>query len=64
MEINGVAHTFITVGNFAAARAFKRPARAACQLPDQSTIIRVRASLTDSSRPRGALPIGDITRLA
>ena len=26
------------------------PSRAACQLPDQSTIIRVRASLTDSSR--------------
>jgi hypothetical protein len=30
------------------------PGRAACQLPDQSTIIRVRPSLTDSSRPRGA----------
>jgi hypothetical protein len=30
------------------------PSRAACQLPDQSTIIRVRPSLTGSSRPRGA----------
>jgi hypothetical protein len=30
------------------------PSRAACQLPDQSTFIRVRPSLTDSSRPRGA----------
>jgi hypothetical protein len=25
----------------------------ACQLPDQSTIVRVRPSLTDGSRPRG-----------
>ena len=33
------------------------PGRAACQLPDQSTIIRVRPSLTDSSRPRGARSI-------
>ena len=30
------------------------PGRAACQLPDQSTIIRVRPSLTGSSRPWGA----------
>ena len=33
------------------------PGRAACQLPDQSTIIRVRPSLSDSSRPRGARSI-------
>ena len=33
------------------------PGRAACQLPDQSTIIRVRPSLTDSSRPRGAVTL-------
>ena len=33
------------------------PAGAACQLPDQSTIIRVRPSLTDSSRPWGARSI-------
>ena len=36
------------------------PGRAACQLPDQSTIIRVRSSLTDSSRPRGARSIASI----
>src|SRR5262249_3651586 len=35
-------------------RPSQLPGRAACQLPDQSTIIRVRSSLTDSSRPRGA----------
>src|SRR5277367_3131729 len=35
-------------------RPSQLPGRAACQLPDQSTIIRVRPSLTDSSRPRGA----------
>jgi hypothetical protein len=37
--------------------------RAACQLPDQSTIIRVRPSLTGSSRPWGARSIasfGDV----
>src|SRR5450756_753688 len=33
------------------------PGEAARQLPDQSTFIRVRASLTDSSRPRGARSI-------
>ena len=32
------------------------PSRAARQLPDLSTIIRVRSSLTDGSRLRGALP--------
>ena len=37
-------------------RPSQLPGRAACQLPDQSTIIRVRSSLTDGSRPRGALP--------
>ena len=35
-------------------RPSQLPDRAACQLPDQSTIIRVRPSLTGSSRPRGA----------
>jgi hypothetical protein len=35
-------------------RPSQLPGRVACQLPDQSTIIRVRPSLTDSSRPRGA----------
>ena len=29
-------------------------------LPDQSTIIRVRPSLTDSSRPRGARSIASV----
>src|ERR1019366_5413452 len=38
------------------------PRPAACQLPDQSTIIRVRPSLTDSSRPRGARSIASIPR--
>ena len=37
------------------------PTRAARQLPDLSTIIRVRSSLTDGSRLRGALPIADHT---
>src|SRR5215510_3484393 len=35
-------------------RPSQLPGRVACQLPDQSTIIRVRPSLTGSSRPRGA----------
>jgi len=35
-------------------RPSQLPGRAACQLPDQSTIVRVRASLTDGSRPWGA----------
>src|SRR3981189_2365780 len=37
------------------------PSRAACQLPDLSTIIRMRSSLTDGSRPRGALPFSDLS---
>src|SRR5271156_6573161 len=41
-------------------RPSQLPGRAACQLPDQSTIIRVRPSLTDSSRPRGARPIASL----
>src|SRR5713226_4130621 len=41
-------------------RPSQLPGRAACQLPDQSTIIRVRASLTDSSRPRGARSIASV----
>src|SRR5947208_8639726 len=36
------------------------PSQAARQLPDLSTIIRVRSSLTDGSRPRGALPAPDV----
>jgi len=35
------------------------PDQAARQLPDLSTIIRVRPSLTDGSRLRGALPVPD-----
>jgi hypothetical protein len=41
-------------------RPSQLPDRAACQLPDQSTIIRVRPSLTDSSRPRGARSIASL----
>src|SRR4029077_7473388 len=37
------------------------PSRAARQLPDQSTILRVESSSTDDSRLRGARPKGDIT---
>jgi hypothetical protein len=40
------------------------PNQAARQLPDLSTIIRVRSSLTDSSRLRGALPCSDMQRLS
>src|SRR5262245_56364499 len=36
------------------------PDRAARQLPDQSTTLRVDSSSTDDSRLRGALPLGDI----
>ena len=36
------------------------PSRAARQLPDQSTILRVESSSTDVSRLRGARPTGDI----
>ena len=35
------------------------PSRAARQLPDLSTIIRVRSSLTDDLRLRGALPLAE-----
>ena len=35
------------------------PSRAARQLPDLSTIIRVRSSFTDDSRLRGALPLAE-----
>ena len=38
------------------------PARAARQLPDQSTTLRVESSPTDDARLRGALPIGDTSR--
>jgi hypothetical protein len=41
-------------------RPSQLPGRAACQLPDQSTIIRVRPSLTDSSRPRGARSLASV----
>src|SRR5215211_7010658 len=39
---------------------FRLPGRAARQLPDQSTILRVDSSSTDDSRLRGALPIPDV----
>src|SRR5262249_17450882 len=38
------------------------PARAARQLPDQSTTLRVESSSTGNPRLRGALPIADVTR--
>jgi hypothetical protein len=37
----------------------RSPARAARQLPDQSTTLRVESSSTDDSRLRGALPLPD-----
>jgi hypothetical protein len=39
---------------------FRLPSRAARQLPDQSTTLRVESSSTGDSRLRGALPRGDI----
>ena len=39
------------------------PDRAACQLPDLSTIIRVRSSLTGGSRLRGARPFPNLLRM-
>ena len=41
-------------------RPSQLPGRAARQLPDLSTIIRVRSSLTDGSRLRGALPTAEL----
>jgi hypothetical protein len=41
---------------------FRLPGRAARQLPDQSTTLRVESSSTGNPRLRGALPIGDIDR--
>ena len=38
---------------------FRLPGRAARQLPDQSTTLRVESSSTDDSRLRGALPFPD-----
>src|ERR1700732_3176180 len=40
------------------------PERAARQLPDQSTTLRVDSSSTGDPRLRGALPTTDIVRLA
>src|SRR5947209_17545526 len=40
------------------------PARAARQLPDQSTTLRVDSSSTGDPRLRGALPIADVRRCA
>src|SRR5262245_62982535 len=40
------------------------PARAARQLPDQSTTLRVESSSTDDARLRGALPAADICSAA
>src|SRR5947209_10268460 len=39
---------------------FRSPGRAARQLPDQSTTLRVESSSTGDPRLRGALPLGDI----
>jgi len=39
------------------------PDRAARQLPDQSTTLRVESSSTDDSRLRGALPIADLVAM-
>ena len=41
-------------------RPSQLPSQAARQLPDLSTIIRVRSSLTDGSRLRGALPTPEL----
>src|SRR5215468_4627375 len=41
---------------------FRLPDRAARQLPDQSTTLRVDSSSTDDSRLRGALPCADQVR--
>ena len=43
-------------------RHLQLPARAARQLPDQSTTLRVESSSTDDPRLRGALPFADICR--
>ena len=51
-----------TAAFVAGLRPNQLPGRAACQLPDQSTIIRVRSSLTDSSRPRGARSFASVWR--
>ena len=45
-------------------RPCRLPDKTARQLPDQSTIIRVRPSLTGSSRLRGARPTGDIRKIS
>jgi hypothetical protein len=52
----GVSVVFDFAGNT------QLPDQAARQLPDLSTIIRVRSSLTDGSRLRGALPRTDLRR--
>src|SRR4030088_1035799 len=39
---------------------FRLPARAARQLPDQSTTLWVESSSTDDPRLRGALPLADV----
>jgi hypothetical protein len=41
-------------------RPFRSPGRAARQLPDQSTTLRVESSSTGDPRLRGALPTADI----
>src|SRR4029078_4766569 len=43
-------------------RPGQSPDRAARQLPDLSTIIRVEPSSTDDSRRQGALPVPDVPR--
>src|SRR5215218_9648601 len=44
-------------------RPFRLPGRAARQLPDQSTTLRVESSSTGDPRLRGALPKADIARV-
>jgi hypothetical protein len=43
---------------------FRLPGRAARQLPDQSTTLRVDSSSTDDPRLRGALPLADQSAVA
>src|SRR5262249_17557368 len=43
-------------------QSLRLPARAARQLPDQSTTLRVESSSTGNPRLRGALPTADIER--
>jgi hypothetical protein len=50
------------IGSLSSPRPPQLPGRAACQLADQSTFIRVRPFLTDSSRPRAARSFASFPR--